>query len=145
LLQAQLSGSYTIGPTGNYSIFNAAVNALTSQGVAGAVTFLAEPGTYTDNISLCIITSASHQNRITFQSLNTNDEDVNITFIAPGTKKNYLWKFFGVNHITRWNLTIHPIDRYNERILEFWGHYNNLVIKNIFHELTTINARQKNP
>ena len=119
MLHAQLSGSYTIGPTGNYSTFNAAVNALTSQGIAGAVTFLAEPGTYTDNISLCIITNASYQNRITFQSLNTNDEDVNITFIAPGTKKKYLWKSFGINRITRWNLTIHPIHRYNEWILEF--------------------------
>ena len=71
MLHAQLSGSYTIGPTGNYSTFNAAVNALTSQGIAGAVTFLAEPGTYDEHISLGAINGASAENTITFQGTST--------------------------------------------------------------------------
>jgi hypothetical protein len=67
---AQLSGSYTIGASGNYTTIDAAVSALNSNGVSGAVTFTIASGTYTPPTggwNINAITGASATNTITFK------------------------------------------------------------------------------
>ena len=57
-LFAQLSGSYTIDPSGtgtnNYTSFTSAISALSTSGVSGAVTFNVKQGTYTEQVTIPI-------------------------------------------------------------------------------------------
>lgn len=64
---AAMSGTYTIGGTGNYTTFGKAVAALTTNGVSGAVVFNVSAGTYSEAVSIPGITGASATNTITFQ------------------------------------------------------------------------------
>ncbi|MCB0739060.1 MAG: right-handed parallel beta-helix repeat-containing protein, partial [Bacteroidetes bacterium] len=81
---AQLSGNYTIDPSGsgstNYTSITAAANALMSSGVSGPVTFTIEPGTYNGQVSLSrAITGASSTNTITFKGKSGNRNHVVIS------------------------------------------------------------------
>lgn len=72
LLPAQLSGNYTIDPAGGpgiYVTFQDAVNAAVSSGVSGPVTFVVNPGTYTESVSIVQIPGASATNTVTFLAL----------------------------------------------------------------------------
>ena len=86
---AQLSGTKTIGSGGDYSTFTAAVNALTSQGVSGAVTFNVLTGTYTEQITIGQISGASGTNTITFQSQTGVAANVTLQF-TPTSSNNYV-------------------------------------------------------
>ncbi len=65
-----MSGSYDVGGGANHytSIVNAA-QALTSNGLGGAVTFNVYPGTYTGQIQLGVINGSSATNTITFHGI----------------------------------------------------------------------------
>ena len=87
--QAQLSGTYTIDSasvtTGtNYQSFAAAITALTTNGVSGAVTFNVLTGTYSEQISIPSITGSSVTNTITFKGLGDNT-----TITASPSSTNY--------------------------------------------------------
>ena len=108
-LFGQLSGQYTIGPSGNYPNFKAAASALTTQGVSGAVTFLAEPGTYDEHISLGAINGASAENTITFQG--TSTAQCTLTYNATEADSNYIVQLTNSQYIRFRDLTFvaqHP-------------------------------------
>ncbi len=67
-----LFGTKTIGTTGDYSSFTAAVTALTTNGVSGPVVFNVQSGSYSEQISIPAITGASTTNTITFKGLGDN-------------------------------------------------------------------------
>ena len=71
-----LSGTYLIGPTGNYSNFSAAAADLDSSGISGPVIFEIETGTYTDLLDLSAIAGTDSTNTITFRSQSGNAADV---------------------------------------------------------------------
>ena len=85
---AQLSGTKTIGPSGNYSTFNAARAAL-SAGVSGPVVFNVASGTYNEKVTFTAVTGASATNTITFQAASGDSTDVilqgSATSSADGT------------------------------------------------------------
>jgi hypothetical protein len=85
-LSAQLNGTYTIGPSGNYTSFTAAISALQSSGVSGPVTFNVANGTYNSALTIPAITGASSTNRITFQSASGDSSLVILT--SSGTTVN---------------------------------------------------------
>jgi hypothetical protein len=67
---AQLSGSYSVGPSGTYSTIDAAITALNQNGVSGPVTFLIQGGTYTPPAGgylLSAVTGMSSSNTVTFK------------------------------------------------------------------------------
>lgn len=70
-----LSGSYTIGATGNFPTIQAAVNDLLNCGTTGAVTFQIQPGTYYGSYVLGA-NSILSANSITFTSSTSNAADV---------------------------------------------------------------------
>ncbi|TFV92325.1 hypothetical protein E4S40_15890, partial [Algoriphagus kandeliae] len=102
----QLSGSYTIGASGNYATFSDAVSDLTSNGISGPVTFEVQAGTYTEQILLGAISGASETNTITFQSESGNAGDVVIQYAATGTADNYVIRLDNSSHLIFRNLTI---------------------------------------
>ncbi len=86
---AQLAGgTYTIGPSGTYANFTAAVAAL-GGGVSGSVVFNVAAGTYNEKISISYVTGASAINTITFQSASGDSTSVTLqgasTSSADGT------------------------------------------------------------
>lgn len=67
-LNAQLSGTYTIGATGDYASIAAATNDLNTVGVSGSVEFNILTGTYNEAINLSNIPGSSELNAVTFRS-----------------------------------------------------------------------------
>jgi hypothetical protein len=96
-----MGGTYTIGATGNYTTFAAAVSALQSNGICAPVTFNVQNGTYNENITIPQISGASSTNRITFQSLN-NDSTL-VTLTSAATYPVYM---NGADYITFRKMTI---------------------------------------
>jgi hypothetical protein len=103
---AQLSGTFTIGTSGNYSTLTAAVEDLVNQGVNGAVTFNILNGNYQEQIRIGNINGVNAANRITFQSQSGNAADVQIFYSASGTNDNYVIKLDSAKFISFKNLTI---------------------------------------
>ena len=72
-LTAQMSGAYTIDPTGtgtrNFKSFLEAGKALFAQNVGGPVKILVAPGTYTESFFLLPLVGVSSTNTVTFQAL----------------------------------------------------------------------------
>lgn len=64
---AQLSGSYTIGATGDFKTFTAAVDSLNQVGVSGPVEFKVAAGTFNEQVYIPGITGVSSTNTITFK------------------------------------------------------------------------------
>mgnify|MGYP003801012101 CR=1 FL=1 len=101
----QLSGYYTIGGTGaNYATFTAAVNALSTYGVSGPVTFTVAAGTYNEQISISSITGASATNTITFDGVDKNTRI--LTYSASSTANMATVTFNACSYVTFKNLTI---------------------------------------
>ena len=106
-VQAQLSGSYTIGTSGNYASFSAAVSALTTSGVSGPVTFNVASGTYTEQVTIGSITGASATNTITFQSVTGDSSDVVLEYpTSTSSTNNFTLYLNGADFITFKNMTI---------------------------------------
>jgi hypothetical protein len=101
---SQLSGTYTIDPSGtgttNYASFSAAVTALTTSGVSGPVTFNVTQGTYTEQVTITAITGTSTTNKVTFKSATANTLPVNVTFAgATASTNNWTLRLNGVNNL----------------------------------------------
>ncbi len=107
---AQLSGTYTIDPSGgglpNFTSFDAALNALISQGVSGPVVINVAPGTYTVHIVIPQITGVSATNTITFQSSISDSTQVTLTYNYTNTvAENYMIKLNGTDYVTFRSMT----------------------------------------
>jgi len=97
---SQLSGTYTIGSTGNYTSFNDAVNALTTNGISGPVVFNVQTGTYNERFIIPAITGTSASNTITFQSQTGDSSDVLITHAFVNSDSLFIVKFDTTSYIT---------------------------------------------
>ena len=108
--QTPMKGTYTIGaPTWvrNYNTFTDAVNALTTNGVSGKVTFDIYPGRYYEQIEIPSITGASSKNRITFQSLTHDTNSVCLVY-CPKYDSNYVVLLKGADYLTFRDMTFTP-------------------------------------
>lgn len=137
LVHAQLSGTYTIGSTGQYSSFTDAINELTTLGVSDSVIFDLLPGTYNEQIVIDEINGVNSTNTITFQSQTGNQSDVILEFAVSSGDANYVINLNGADYITFQNMTISviPTSRYN-RLIELSGDANYNKIAN-----NTLNGR----
>ena len=78
MANAQMSGNYVIGSGGDYPTLNAAISALTSQGLSGNVVFTIKDGTYNEGmiISSPIVNAGKYS--VTFQSQSNDSDKVKI-------------------------------------------------------------------
>lgn len=135
---AQLSGTKTIGGSGaDYSTIAAAVSALHSSGVNGAVVFNIASGTYTEQVAINSISGASATNTITFKSAANDSSTVNIQYASTTTNvNNYIIKFNSAKYITFQAVTMERTgSNINAVVVEFAGttnhnSINNCVLKN---------------
>lgn len=103
------AGTYTIGASGNYPNFTAAVAAM-SCGIAGPVVFNVLPGSgpYNEQITIPQIINASATNTITF-----NGSGETITFTTSTSPGNYIIRLDGADHVTINDLKILSIGTLN--------------------------------
>ncbi len=102
-----MAGTYTIGGTNpDYATFTAAVSALTSQGISGAVVFDVRNGTYNEQISIDTISGASPANTITFRSESRDSSLVTLAFACTTSTDNFVLRLFGADYMRFEHLTI---------------------------------------
>jgi len=138
---AQLSGTYTINPSGgglpNFISFDAAVSALTSQGVSGPVIINVAPGTYTVHIVIPQITGVSATNTITFQSSSTDSTLVTLFYTYTNSPtENYMFMLDGADYITFKSMTFNAYDGEGYYGTVFYltgGANNNKFLNNAFY------------
>ncbi|MFC2111053.1 BspA family leucine-rich repeat surface protein, partial [Bacteroidota bacterium] len=106
LTTAPLHGTYSIGSSGDYSSFNAAVTALTTNGVSGSVVFNIASGTYTEQFTIPAIIGASAINTITFQSASGDNTDVILQYDSATSSNNWTLCLDGSQNITIKNINI---------------------------------------
>ena len=95
-----LSGSYSVGFTGDYKTISEAVNALQC-GVVGPVVFNIQDGTYNESIAIGKVHGTSQFNTITFKG----SKKAVITHQADPTALN-TWLLHGAEHISIEGVTI---------------------------------------
>ena len=136
---APLSGSYTIGPTGDFLNFTYAVNSLDNCGISGPVTFNVQSGTYTEQVTIPVITGSSSTNTITFQSLSGDSSDVILTYAPTTSTTNWTVRLNGADYIKFKNLTISTSGTTYGRIVEFinQARYNEFSNNQILMPTTT--------
>ena len=116
IVNAQLSGTYTIGSSGsNYTSFSAAVSAL-SAGVSGPVTFQVAPGTYEEYVTINQINGTSATNRVIFRGMGADNQQVVITSNA-GYTDNSTIKLNEADYITFENMTVTTTSANKARLL----------------------------
>ncbi len=117
-----LSGTYTIGGSGaDYATFNAAVAALDSYGVCGAVVFNVSNGTYNEQVIISTITGSSSTNTITFQSASGDSSKVIITDTVDN-----IWEFNGsASYITLKQMTFISNIKESYNVIGFIGSTTN--------------------
>ncbi len=109
-----MHGTYRVGTSreAKYKTIQSAIDALQG-GIESAVTFLIEPGTYTEYITIPEINGVSAENVVTFRSLTGNREDVVITYdnyspvsTPDGEQPQGIFTFDGADYVTLSNLTL---------------------------------------
>ncbi|MDY4148904.1 MAG: T9SS type A sorting domain-containing protein, partial [Paludibacteraceae bacterium] len=109
-----MHGTYIIGASdkAQYKTIQSAVDAM-KNGIESAVTFLIEPGTYTEYIVIPEIDGTSENNRVTFRSQTGNSEDVIVRYdnYSPsssplGDATQGTFTFNGADYVTLSNLTL---------------------------------------
>ncbi|WP_026952402.1 right-handed parallel beta-helix repeat-containing protein, partial [Algoriphagus mannitolivorans] len=125
----QLSGTYSIGASGDYPSFSDAISSLTTNGISGPVTFEVQTGTYSEQVLLGAISGASETNTITFQSQSGNPEDVVIQYSAIGTADNFVIRFDGGSHYVLKNIKVLALGTTYARTLHAQGDVQNITIE----------------
>ncbi len=77
---AQLSGNFTIGKTGDFKTFTDAVDSLAQVGVSGPVEFKVSAGTFNEQVKIPYISGASSGNTITFKGAGKGTGGTLLTF-----------------------------------------------------------------
>ena len=133
LVNAQLSGTYTINSNAsqnpNYTSLSAATSAL-SAGVSGQVIFEIAPGTYEEYVTINQINGASATNRVIFRGIGADNQQVVVTSNA-GYTDNSTIKLNGTDYITFENMTVTTTSENKARLLVIDGqtdynHFNNV-------------------
>ncbi|OFX90094.1 MAG: hypothetical protein A2W99_17370 [Bacteroidetes bacterium GWF2_33_16] len=102
---SQLTGTYTIGTTGDYTTISAAVTALTNDGISGPVTFNISAGDYHEQLVIQQISGVSPIDTIVFQSASGDTADVKI-YYEPSSSLNYVIHLDGADYISFKDLSL---------------------------------------
>lgn len=105
---AQLSGTYTVNPsgTGDYTTIQQAADDLTQQGIAGSVTINIAAGTYDEQVIIDTIPGTSANRKVIFQSQAQDTSVVLLTNTSTTTPAEYTLLLRNVQHVTVRHLTI---------------------------------------
>ena len=140
-----LNGSYTVGPTGNFANFTAAVAALTTYGVCGPVVFNVQPGVYTQRVVLGVIPGVSDVNTVTFKSASGVNTDVVLQYAATTTTDNAVVYLNGADYYSFQDMTIKSLGSTYTRVVSLQnGAMHNSFIGNILQAPTAASTSNYN-
>lgn len=106
-LMPALVGTYSVGAAQDYTSIGDAVSSMQTYGVAGAVTFEIQTGTYNEQVSIPSIMGNNSSNTITFTSASGTNTDVTISYpSSTGIADNYTFQINGANYVTIQDLSI---------------------------------------
>ncbi|MCX6351808.1 MAG: PKD domain-containing protein [Bacteroidetes bacterium] len=103
-----LTGTYSIGTSGTYTTFTAAVADMVSKGICGAITINVDDNTYTESVKIDAIKGTSATNTITFQSKNGDSTKVILDWALTSSSgaNNYALQLNGCSHIIFKKMTL---------------------------------------
>ncbi|MCR9173796.1 MAG: PKD domain-containing protein [bacterium] len=116
-----LSGTYTIGTTGDFLTFNDAVNALNTFGVCGPVVMNVQDGTYSEQFILSEVIGMDATNTVTFQSENNDPTLVVVDYFSTMTTDNYVVQLDGGDYYHFNNITFQNSGGAYTRVFEVSG------------------------
>jgi hypothetical protein len=135
-----LSGTYTIGTSGDYYNFNDAVAALSLCGINAPVVFNVLPGTYTEQVTIPQITGASATNTITFQSSTGDSTDVILQFTATDNSDNFVLYGFQSKHLRFKQMTFKSLSPSFSTMIKLSNYCQDVQFKScVFQSASTIN------
>ncbi|MFC2110944.1 lamin tail domain-containing protein [Bacteroidota bacterium] len=127
VVTAMPAGTYTIGPdtTDTWPSFTAAVNALVTNGVCGALVINVDSGTYNEQIEIPEILGASAVNTITFKSATGINTDVVLTYASSNSSAYWTVFLNGADYISFEDMTIAATGTYGRTVyLNSGANYN---------------------
>lgn len=122
------AGEYTIGATGRFESFKAAIDSLVERGMLGNVIFKVQPGQYTEQMVVPRIAGTSADALITFESESGSPNDVKVVFV-PTSTKNYVVKLESAGYVTFKNLSFQTGSTQYSRIFSFDGKCDNVTLE----------------
>lgn len=129
-----LSGTYTVGPGGDYETLAEAVEDLHTRCVEGPVEFAMLPGTHTGRHTINRIPGTSETNTITLRSETNRAEDAVLSYQFRYFI-DYLLRLRNAEHVVLRNLTLRPTDTiFQGASLWLAGNPNNILIEENFFE-----------
>lgn len=136
---ASLHGTYSIGDTTggvqkDFPSFTSAIQTLSIAGISDAVIFLADTGTYTEQIRIPQIYGADANKTITFRSVNNDSTKVKLQFAATSAA-NYIVKLDSADYIRFEKMTIKSTASSYGRLVEMSNGANYNVINNCILEM----------
>ncbi len=120
-LSTGLSGTYTIGATGDYLDFNSAVTAINSFGVCGPVVFEVLDGIYSEQFVLGPVVGMDATNTVTFRGQSGDPALALLTDTITTSTANYIVAFNEADYYTFEDLTIENQGATYGRVLDFQG------------------------
>jgi hypothetical protein len=140
IVYGQLTGTYTIGPGGNFNNFSEAAVSLHTQGISGPVIFNVLSGTYTEHFVIDSISGASNTNTVTFQSQGGLADSVIIQYDAISQDSNYVVKLRDADYVVFQNLTFVSMNNNYGHAIVLEGKangnqiLNNVIIGNTYNQ-----------
>ena len=105
IIKDGLSGTYSIGSSGDFSSFTSAIHLLDSVGVCGPIVFEVEDGFYREQIILSEVLGMNSDNTVTFQSKSRDASRVTLAFESTSIDSNFVvWMnggdYYHFDHLT---------------------------------------------
>lgn len=120
-LSTGLSGTYTIGATGDYADFNSAVSAINTFGVCGPVVFEVMDGIYSEQFVLGPVIGMDATNRVTFRGQSGDPALAILTDTITSSTANYIIALNDADFYTFEDLTIENQGATYGRVFDFQG------------------------
>jgi len=120
-LNTGLNGIYTIGATGDYLTFNAAITAINTNGLCGPTIFDVEDGTYNEQLILGPVNGMGSTNTVTFRSQSGDQNLVTVSFDATLSNENYIVALADAHNYNFENMTFENTGVTYGRVFDFQG------------------------
>lgn len=103
---AQLGGTYSIGPAGDYTSFNDAMSAMVTNGVNSDVVFEVTAGVYNERVIMNFndVTFASPSNAVSFVGQGAEPDDVYLIYLSTSAANDYTLQVNGGQNISFHNM-----------------------------------------
>lgn len=120
-LSTGLSGTYSIGATGDYLTFAEAVAAMDMFGVCGPTVLEVEDGVYNEQIILGPVIGMDATNTVTFTSQSGDASLVTMSFASGSVAENYVVALADADHYNFTHMTFENTGATYGRVFDFRG------------------------